>query len=126
MRHTSKATVSNFGPVITAAELYKRTGDAVYLAFAEKTFAFWWANMVNGTTGQVADHMNAPAGDVVWWSFTYNQACATLYRCWGRRVVVIHVQLGMCYIVPLLETSCGGNSHTISHVLHCAAAGEAV
>ncbi len=33
---------------------------------------FWWKNMVNKTTGQVADHFDTN-GNVEWWKFTYNE-----------------------------------------------------
>ena len=35
-QHTQKATASNFGPVITALQLYALTGNATYLAFGQQ------------------------------------------------------------------------------------------
>ena len=70
--HTQKATASNAGPVITAVRLYQRTGNPGYLAFAQKVYDYWYANMVNPTTFQVADHFD-PDGGKVWWKFTYNE-----------------------------------------------------
>jgi predicted alpha-1,6-mannanase (GH76 family) len=70
--HTQKATASNAGAVLSGARLYERTKDAAYLAFAQKAFAFWAANMVDPTTHQVYDHMTV-AGEKVAWKFTYNE-----------------------------------------------------
>ncbi len=140
-QHTQKATASNFGPVITAVQLFQHTNNNTYLAFAKQArtkngeslsaqlgcdcastttsaqassgidahihtrtrararsflpphaevilcchahgpwcivatqvYTFWWTTMANTTSGQIADHINAPSGDLVWWSFTYNQ-----------------------------------------------------
>lgn len=71
-KHSQKATASNAGPVITAARLYERTGDARLLEFARAVFAHWLARMVDPATSQVADHLE-PSGDKVWWRFTYNE-----------------------------------------------------
>jgi predicted alpha-1,6-mannanase (GH76 family) len=71
-QHTQKATASNAGPVITAARLYERSGDARRLEFAQRVFAYWLAEMVDPATGQVADHVE-PSGEKVWWRFTYNE-----------------------------------------------------
>ena len=35
-QHTQKATASNFGPVITAVQLFQRTNNNTYLAFAKQ------------------------------------------------------------------------------------------
>jgi predicted alpha-1,6-mannanase (GH76 family) len=70
--HTQKATASNAGPVITAARLYERTGEARLLEFARRAFAYWLTAMVDPVTGRVADHENAD-GEKVWWLFTYNE-----------------------------------------------------
>jgi predicted alpha-1,6-mannanase (GH76 family) len=69
--HTQKATAANAGPVIAGVRLAARTGDASYLAFAEKVYAYWRANMVDAS-GQVTDHV-LPSGQKVDWKFTYNQ-----------------------------------------------------
>jgi predicted alpha-1,6-mannanase (GH76 family) len=71
-RHTQKATASNAGPVITACQLYAATGNRVYLEFARQVYTFWWRQMVDPTTFQVADHLD-PSGRKVWWKFTYNE-----------------------------------------------------
>lgn len=70
--HTQKATASNAGSVLVGARLYARTGNTSYLNFAQQVYSFWHANMVNGSTGQVVDHMNSD-GTLVWWNFTYDQ-----------------------------------------------------
>jgi len=71
--HTQKATASNAGPVITGVYLHALTGNATYLTFAERVYDYWWRTMVNTTTYQVADHIEASSGDVVWWKYTYNE-----------------------------------------------------
>ncbi|EPX56895.1 Serine O-acetyltransferase [Cystobacter fuscus DSM 2262] len=70
--HTQKATASNAGPVIAGVRLYRRTGDASYLSFAQQVYDYWFNNMVNTSTWQVADHFE-PNGTKVWWKFTYNE-----------------------------------------------------
>ena len=70
--HSSKATASNAGPVITGVRLYQRTGNAAYLSFAQKVFGYWSTHMVDGGTGQIADHVDTK-GQVTWWKFTYNE-----------------------------------------------------
>ncbi len=70
--HTQKATAANAGAVITGAQLAQRTGDASYLTFAKKVYAFWRANMVDPTTFAVSDHI-APNGTVTNYKFTYNE-----------------------------------------------------
>lgn len=69
---TQKATASNAGAALAGARLYRFTGNTLYLAFAQQVYAFWYANMVNPSTGQVCDHFN-PDGTKVWWRFTYNE-----------------------------------------------------
>lgn len=85
--HTQKATASNAGPVITAARLAARTGDATDLSFAEKVYDYWWKTMVDPSTHQVFDHIK-PDGTVVKWKFTYNEgvmigASLALYKATG-------------------------------------------
>lgn len=70
--HTQKATASNAGAALVAARLFRRTGTQSYLDFARQVYNFWYQNMVNLSTGQVADHVT-PAGEKVWWKFTYNE-----------------------------------------------------
>ncbi|WP_224996260.1 glycoside hydrolase family 76 protein [Cesiribacter sp. SM1] len=69
---TQKATAANAGAVISGLQLYKRTNREEYRAFAKKVYDFWWTNMVDKTTYQVADHINTD-GTKVWWKFTYNE-----------------------------------------------------
>eukprot|EP01105_Mastigella_eilhardi_P005618 TRINITY_DN17277_c0_g1_i1.p1 TRINITY_DN17277_c0_g1~~TRINITY_DN17277_c0_g1_i1.p1 ORF type:complete len:361 (-),score=58.18 TRINITY_DN17277_c0_g1_i1:79-1161(-) len=82
--HTQKATASNAGPVITAVRLYSKTKNPTILSFAQKVFDFWWANMVDQNTFQVADHFDGQ-GSKTWWKFTYNEglvvgACVAMYN----------------------------------------------
>jgi len=86
--HTSKATVSNAGPVILASRLYTLTGNVTYLQFAQKVYSFWWDNMVNKSSGQVCDDIRVD-GTKVWWKFTYNEglmigAAVELYKVTGN------------------------------------------
>lgn len=69
---TQKATAANAGAVISGLQLYKRTNREEYRNFAKKVYDFWWTNMVDKTTYQVADHINTD-GTKVWWKFTYNE-----------------------------------------------------
>eukprot|EP01089_Gocevia_fonbrunei_P013355 TRINITY_DN3411_c0_g2_i1.p1 TRINITY_DN3411_c0_g2~~TRINITY_DN3411_c0_g2_i1.p1 ORF type:complete len:372 (-),score=31.57 TRINITY_DN3411_c0_g2_i1:34-1149(-) len=71
--HESKAAASNAGPAATAVLLYQATGNSSYLHFGLKVYYFWRENMVNSSTGEVGDHISAPNGQKVYWSFTYNQ-----------------------------------------------------
>ena len=73
--HSQRATASNFGPVITAARIYGKTGEVAYRTFAEKVYANWYSKMVDPKTHQVADHMS-PSGKVTWWKYTYNEGLA--------------------------------------------------
>jgi predicted alpha-1,6-mannanase (GH76 family) len=70
--HTQKATAANAGPVITGVRLAAQTGDASYLAFAQKVYAYWHANMVDPTTYAVTDHIDSD-GTLVHYKFTYNE-----------------------------------------------------
>jgi predicted alpha-1,6-mannanase (GH76 family) len=70
--HTQKATAANAGAALAGARLYQRTGNATYLTFAQLVYSYWFANMVNSSTGQVCDHLNTD-GTKVWWRFTYNE-----------------------------------------------------
>ncbi len=85
--HTQKATAANAGAAMLAARLAERTGEARWLEFAKSTYAWWLANMVDASTGQVADHVDA-SGNKVWWRFTYNEgtmigAAVALHRATG-------------------------------------------
>jgi predicted alpha-1,6-mannanase (GH76 family) len=68
--HTQKATASNAVPVIAAARLYERTGEARWLDDARRAYGFWRDHMV-AASGQVVDHV-LPSGERVWWSFSYD------------------------------------------------------
>lgn len=74
-QHTQKATASNFGPAILAARLNERTGKAAYKTAAIQIYDYWYANMVNHSTYQVADHRDG-SGNAVWWKFTYDTGLA--------------------------------------------------
>jgi predicted alpha-1,6-mannanase (GH76 family) len=82
--HTQKATASNAGPVIAGVRLSERTSDPSYLAFAKQVYAFWTTNMIDPTTHEVIDHIDAN-GTLVRYKFTYDEglvlgASAELYR----------------------------------------------
>jgi len=86
--HTSKATASNAGPVITGARLSARTGDPAHLAFARQVYDFWLANMTVAATYEVRDHMNAD-GTIGPGRLTYNEglmsgAAQALYAATGE------------------------------------------
>jgi predicted alpha-1,6-mannanase (GH76 family) len=86
--HTQKATASNAGAALVAGRLYRRTGGASYLTFGRQVYNYWYAQMVNQTTGQVCDHIT-PAGEKVWWKFSYNEglmigAALELYEATGE------------------------------------------
>jgi predicted alpha-1,6-mannanase (GH76 family) len=86
--HTQKATASNGGPVIGGARLYQRLHDSALLAFARKVYLFWFQNMVDPVSYQVADHLQ-PDGSIVRWGFTYNEglmigAATELYLATGE------------------------------------------
>ncbi len=85
--HTQKATAANAGAALAGARLFLRTGDASYLGFAQQAYDYWYANMVNTSTFQVADHFETN-GNKVWWKFTYNEglmigASVELYEATG-------------------------------------------
>src|ERR1035438_6172409 len=71
--HTQKATAANAGAALAGARLYQRTGNPVYLSFAQQVYSYWYANMVNQRTFQVCDHINVTNGTKVWWRFSYNE-----------------------------------------------------
>ncbi len=86
--HTQKATASNAGAVIAGARLYQLTQNHSYLDHSLMIYQYWQSEMVNQTSGQVADHLTVPNGEKVWWSFTYNQglmigAAVELYKALG-------------------------------------------
>lgn len=86
-RHTQKATASNAVPVIAAARLYERTGDARWLAHARDAYRWWYDHMVDAR-GQVMDHVR-PSGEQVWWRFSYDGgaligAALALHRATGE------------------------------------------
>jgi len=70
--HTQKATAANAGPVVSGARLFERTKNQSYLAFAQKVFSYWAANMVDPTTHQVIDDITS-SGQKRAWKFTYNE-----------------------------------------------------
>ncbi|MHB8416758.1 MAG: glycoside hydrolase family 76 protein [Myxococcales bacterium] len=70
--HTQKATASNAGPVIAGVRLASRTGNAADLSFAQQAYGYWRSNFVNAAN-QVADHIDAATGNLVWWKFTYDE-----------------------------------------------------
>ncbi len=72
--HTQKATASNAGPVIAGVLLHQLApgGCDKCLSFAQMVYDFWWQHMVNATSHQVCDHMDAH-GQQLWWRFTYNE-----------------------------------------------------
>ena len=74
--HTSKATASNAGPVISGVRLAARTGDPAHLAFARQAYDFWFTHMVVATTFEVRDHMD-PDGTVHNGRLTYNEGLMT-------------------------------------------------
>jgi predicted alpha-1,6-mannanase (GH76 family) len=70
--HTQKATASNAGAALAGARLFQRSGNAEYLSFAKQVYGYWFSNMMDPGTFQVADHFQAD-GSKVWWRFTYNE-----------------------------------------------------
>lgn len=70
--HTQKATASNAGATIAGTRLYLRTTNITYLNFAVQIYSFWFTNMVNQSTFQVADHITT-GGSKVFYGFTYNE-----------------------------------------------------
>ena len=75
--HSQKAAASNLGPIIAACGMWAVGGNRTALNWAREVWEWWGvihgASMWNLFTGQVADHEEAPSGDIVWWAFTYNQ-----------------------------------------------------
>jgi predicted alpha-1,6-mannanase (GH76 family) len=127
--HTQKATAANAGAALAGAGLYRRTGNGLYLTFAQQVYAFWYANMVNPATGQVCDHIN-PDGTKVWWRFTYNEglmigASIELGEATGNAGYFVNAHKIAGYMVanevtptaygPALydgsNTGCGGDCH---------------
>ncbi|HYG37346.1 MAG TPA: glycoside hydrolase family 76 protein [Cytophagales bacterium] len=88
-QHTQKATAANAGAVISGLKLYRLTNDKAYYKFAKRVYNYWWDNMVDKNTYQVADHINTD-GTKVWWKFTYNEglmmgAALEMYKASGNR-----------------------------------------
>ncbi len=87
---TGKATASNAGPVITGVRLAQRSGQSKFLAFAQRAYDHWRANMVISKTGQVVD--NIPVSGTpssLTFTFTYNEglmlgAALELHRATGE------------------------------------------
>lgn len=81
---TSKNACVN-GPAAIAAMLLARTTvNTGYRSQADQIYGWLRGTLVNTSTGQVADHIDAN-GTKVWWAFTYNQgtyagAAALLYQ----------------------------------------------
>ncbi len=90
--HTQKATASNFGPAITAARLYERTGHELYKVAALEIYDDWYSTMVNRTTYQVADHRRSD-GSVDWSKYTYDTGLAI-----GASVELFHITQTQGYL----------------------------
>lgn len=91
---TQKATAANAGAALAGARLFLRTGDSNYLAFAQQAYGYWYSNMVNAGTFQVADHFETN-GNKVWWKFSYNEglmigASVELYEATGSLSYLIN------------------------------------
>jgi predicted alpha-1,6-mannanase (GH76 family) len=69
----AKVTAINAGAVISAARLYQRTHDQLYLDFAKKTFAYWSTWMFDPATGHVYDGVSTAGVVNTTWAFTYNE-----------------------------------------------------
>ncbi len=127
--HTQKATAANGGAALAGARLFQRTGNAIYLNFAQQAYGFWFTNMVDSTTSQVCDHINSD-GTKVWWRFTYNEglmigASLELYLATGNAIYLnyAHRFAGFMTGYEVLSTvfgrvlsdgdnsSCGGDCH---------------
>ncbi|EPX56513.1 hypothetical protein D187_007855 [Cystobacter fuscus DSM 2262] len=86
-KQTKNACVN--GPATIAAMLLARnTVNTGYRAQADQIYNWLRATLVNPSTGQVADHIQAN-GTKVWWAFTYNQgtfagASTLLYQATGN------------------------------------------
>jgi len=70
--HTQKATAANATAALAGARLYLRTADVSYLNFAVQVYSYWFTNMVNQSTYQVADHIDT-SGVKTFYGFTYNE-----------------------------------------------------
>ena len=127
--HTQKATAANGGAALAGARLYQRTGNATYLSFAQQVYSYWYANMVNASTGQVCDHINLD-GTKVYWRFTYNEglmigASVELYLATAASSYLVNANRIAGYLInnevastiygPVLydgdNSGCGGDCH---------------
>lgn len=84
---TSKNACVNGPAAIAAMLLARNTVNTGYRTQADQIYNWLRATLVNTSTGQVADHIDAN-GTKVWWEFTYNQgtyagAAALLYQNTG-------------------------------------------
>ena len=84
----SKNACVNGPAAIAAMILARNTTNTGYRSQADQIYGWLRAKLVNTTTGQVADHMDAN-GAVTSWAFTYNQgtyagAAALLYGATGN------------------------------------------
>lgn len=65
------------GPMsLLAFKLYKATGDRDYADFGLKVYKWLRENLIDLSTGFVADNIDGRTGKVNSWSFTYNQGTA--------------------------------------------------
>lgn len=65
------------GPMsLLAFKLYKATGDRSYAEFGLKVYKWLRENLIDLSTGFVADNIDGRTGKVNPWSFTYNQGTA--------------------------------------------------
>jgi predicted alpha-1,6-mannanase (GH76 family) len=98
--HSGKNSCINFPTVIGALLLYKLTGDSAYLQKAKDVYSWAVANLVDGSTGRVADNnINGKKG---WSDYTYNQgtfigAAAMLYKATGQVAYLDQAKLGADY-----------------------------
>ncbi|KAH3755933.1 carbohydrate-binding protein [Pelomyxa schiedti] len=111
--HSQKASASNAGPVIFAMMLYNISGDSNTLNFAKQVYQFWWDNMVNQETGQVADHFDK-SGSITWWKFTYNEglmigASVSLYNATGDSTYLSNAHKIATFMISneVISSSCG-------------------
>ena len=96
--HGSKNSCINFPTVIAAMRLYNITGDTVYLDRAKAVY--WWAknNLVDGSSGRVADYKTMD-GHLGWDNYTYNQgtyigAGVMLFKATGDQSYLEDAKLG--------------------------------
>ncbi|MBI9071117.1 MAG: glycoside hydrolase family 76 protein [Melioribacteraceae bacterium] len=80
--HGSKNSCINFPTVIAALRLYKITGDNSYLEKAKSIYEWSRNNIIDLSTGRVADHKNMN-GHIGWDDYTYNQG-----TCIGSAVML--------------------------------------